>query len=201
MKKVVLGLLFITSQSWAAKYDIDASHTQVGFEVSHMMVSTVPGRFDKFEGSFELDEKSGKVTALSAKIDASSINTNSKDRDDHLRNADFFDVAKYPHIEFVGSDTTVGKGKGGKLKGKLTMHGKTEEVILDIKQKGPVVDPWGKNRIGFEAKTTIDRKKFGLTWNKVMEAGGVAVGNEVEIIIKGEAVNVPAAGAAKSAAK
>lgn len=81
------------------------------------------------------------------------------------------------------------------------MHGKTEEVILDVKQKGPVVDPWGKNRIGFEAKTTIDRKKFGLTWNKVMEAGGVAVGNEVEIIIKGEAVNVPAAGAAKSAAK
>ncbi|MBX9767014.1 MAG: YceI family protein, partial [Bdellovibrionales bacterium] len=90
---------------------------------------------------------------------------------------------------------------GTKLKGKLTMHGKTEDVVLDVKHKGPVVDPWGKNRIGFEAKTTIDRKKFGLTWNKVMEAGGVAVGNEVEITIKGEAVNTPAAGDVKAGSK
>ncbi len=188
MKSVVLGCLLLSAPAWATKYDIDTTHTQVGFEVTHMMVSSVPGRFDKFEGSFEFDEKTGKITNLSAKIDAASVNTNNKDRDDHLRNPDFFDVAKFPTIEFVGNGSTASGGKPKTAKGKLTIHGKTEDVALELKHKGPVVDPWGKTRVGFEAKTTIDRKKFGLTWNKALDKGGLAVGNEVEIIIKGEAV-------------
>jgi polyisoprenoid-binding protein YceI len=192
MRIFTIGLLLVATQSWAAKYEIDPTHTQVGFEVSHMMVSSVPGRFDKFEGSFDFDEKSGKLTGLTAKIDTASINTNNKDRDDHLRNPEFFDVKKFPTIEFTEVDSTVTGGKPVKAKGKLTIHGKTEEVTLDLKHRGPVVDPWGKTRLGFEAKTTVDRKKFGLVWNKNLDAGGVALGDTVDILIKGEATQAGA---------
>jgi polyisoprenoid-binding protein YceI len=178
----------ISTPAWAAKFQIDPAHTNITFKVPHMVISKVKGRFDKFEGSFEFDEKSQKLDLVSVKIQADSINTNQADRDKHLKSPDFLDVAKFPSIEFKGTKVIYDAAKPKKVEGKITIHGVTKDVTLDVEYKGAVTDPMGIRRVGFEIETKLNRKDFGLVWNKALETGGVVVGDNIEIDIEGEAI-------------
>lgn len=159
-------------------YDVDAAHSKVGFEIPHLMISTVEGKFNKFEGKVDLNEKFEKSkVSLSAEI--ASIDTGVAKRDDHLRSADFFDAAKYPTMKFVSTEVK-GSPESFKLTGNLTIHGVTKKVTFDSKYNGSANDPYGNQKVGFAAKTKISRKEFGLKWNTVVEAGPV-VGDEVTL--------------------
>jgi polyisoprenoid-binding protein YceI len=185
---ILASVLIGISSSHADTYELDPAHTSIGFTIRHLVISKVKGRFDKFSGTVELDAKSKPtVTAASATIETASINTAIEKRDNHLRSADFFDAEKFPHITFVGKKVAQ-QGDKSVVTGTLTMHGVSKEIALPFTVNGPITDPWGKSRIGIEAKTTLNRKDFGLTWNQVLETGGLAVGEEVEIEIQAEAV-------------
>lgn len=191
MMKRVFGLMAaiaVTMQAQAADvYDIDASHTHIGFSVRHMVVSSTKGAFNTFSGSFEVDGADATTLKASAKIDTKSIDTKNKDRDDHLRGADFFDAEKFPEITFA--TTKVEKsGDGYILHGDLTMKGVTKAIALPIEVSGPVKNPWGKTVMGFEGTAKINRKDWGLSWNKVLDNGGVAVGDEVKLEISVEGI-------------
>ncbi len=173
--------------SFAESYMIDPSHTEVGFTVTHMVISDVRGQFNSFSGSFDFDSKNGKLEKVEAKIETSSIDTNEEKRDKHLRSADFFDVEKFPQMIFKSDKVEYQNAKPTKIHGTLTLHGKTNPVVLEVHHRGPIQDPWGMTRIGFEAKTQIKRKDYDMTWNKQMDKGGLVVGEEVEIQIRGEA--------------
>ncbi len=181
-------LLMFTSSAFAAKYKLDIGHGEVGFKIKHLGISTVKGKFKDFGGTFDWDEKAGKLTNLKATIKAASIDTNEPKRDDHLRSPDFFDVAKFPTIEFVSKKVDTSANKPTKIVGDLTMHGVTKEVALDVQYAGSTKDPWGNEHLGFEASGKLNRKDFGLAWNKALETGGLLVGEEVTIEIAGEAV-------------
>jgi len=170
--------------SFADPFVLDESHSKVGFSVTHMMISSVDGSFKSYEADIDFDPTKKVFNKLSATIDAASIDTANQKRDDHLRNEDFFDVAKYPNITFVMDKYEQTSDKKGKIYGKLTMHGITKAVVLDSDIKGIIVDPWGNTRLGFELSGDVNRKDFGLNWNKSLDAGGVVVGDDVEIDIK-----------------
>ncbi len=172
---------FATS-SQAAKWKVDASHTHVGFSVTHLFTS-VHGRFDGFEGEIEFDPENPEATVVRGTIDARTVNTNRAKRDKHLRSADFFDVEKYPTLRFESTGVSDVSGGRGKLSGNLTIHGVTRPVVLDVRYLGQGSDPWGNVRAGFKASLTISRKDYGLNWNELLETGGLLVGDEVEIQI------------------
>lgn len=173
--------------AFAADYDLDSSHSSAQFSVRHMMVSTVRGQFDKVSGTVSFDEKDLAKAKISVTIDASSIDTREPKRDDHLRSPDFFDVKQFPTVTFVS--TKVAKGPGGKylVTGDLTMRGVTRPVTLTADAPtAPVKSPWGKSVRGVYATGKLNRKDFGLNWNKALEAGGVLVGDEVQLVIDAE---------------
>ena len=184
--------LALPAFAFATTWNIDPDHSNVGFKVRHLMVSNVRGSFEKLNGSVDINDKDITKSKVSVTIDTASINSNVQKRDEHLRSADFFDVAKFPTMTFVSKK--VAKAGKDKLKvtGDLTLHGITKEVVLDV--DGPSKeskDPWGNMRSGAVASTKINRKDFGLVWNAALETGGVAVGEEVTIsleieIIKGK---------------
>lgn len=183
---IALALPVVAS---ASTWSIDPDHSNVGFKVRHLMVSNVKGNFEKFSGSVDLNDKDITKSKVEVSIDTNSINTNVQKRDDHLRSADFFDVAKYPAMTFVSKK--VAKAGKDKLKvtGDLTLHGVTRQVVLDV--EGPSKeskDPWGNIRKGATATTKINRKDFGLVWNTALETGGVAVGEEVTITLEIEMI-------------
>ena len=186
---IALALLLFTlpSAGHAKDYAVDASHTNVLFHVRHLFTK-VTGRFDKFEGTIAFDPAKPEATKVSGSVDATSINTNNEKRDTHLRSKDFFDVEKFPKITFVSTSLSEfdAAKKSGKLNGNLTIHGVEKPVVLHVEFLGEGSDPWGNAKGGFSGKTTIDRKDFGLTWNETLEAGGVLVGDEVEIEISVE---------------
>ncbi len=166
----------------ATPYVIDQVHSEVGFKVKHLMVSNVRGRFSKFEGMLDLNDKDVTKSKVNVSIDVSSVNTGNEKRDGHLKTADFFDAAKHPTIRF--ESTQVRRAGKDKLKvtGNLTIRGTTKSVVLVV--EGPtqaVKDPWGNTKRGVSASTTISRKAFGLKWNKLTEAGGFVVGDKVTI--------------------
>lgn len=173
---------------WAAPYKLDESHTQVGFKIKHLVISTVSGRFNKFTGSFDFDPTKGEIKDLKVEIEASSIDTNEPDRDKHLKSVDFFDVEKYPKLTFVSTKTVTKKGLPTQLEGTLTIHGIKKNVTLELDYKGATTDPWGNERIAFEASTKVNRKDFELKWNKSLDKGGVMIADEVKILIEGEAL-------------
>jgi len=173
----------------ASNWTIDPEHSNVAFKVRHLMVSNVRGNFEKFAGTVELNDKDITRSRVEVSIDTNSINTNVQKRDAHLRSADFFDVARYPAMTFVS--TRVAKAGGDKLKvtGNLTLHGITKEVTLDVEgPTGESKDPWGNIRKGATATTRINRKDFGLTWNKALETGGVVVGDDIAITLEIEMI-------------
>ena len=178
-------------QTWK----IDASHSGAHFSVRHMVVSKVRGRFSKFEGEIAFDEARPEQSKVAVVIDASSIDTGVAQRDDHLRSADFFDVAKFPTVTFTS--TKIEKSYHGyKVHGDLTLHGIKREVVLDAELLGIGKDPWGNRRVGLSAKAVLDRKDYGLNWNQLLEAGGVLVGDRVDIELEVQAVKAAAVQAA-----
>lgn len=185
------AILVLPAIGQASAWKIDPDHSNVGFKVRHMMVSNVKGVFHKFSGTVKLDEKDITNSSVSATIDTASIDTGVGMRDKDLRSDHFLDVAKYPAMTFVSTSVAKSGAEGLKVTGNLTLHGVTRQVVLDV--EGPsqeVRDPKGTLRRGASASTRIDRKDFGLTWNKVMEAGGVLVGDEVVISIEVEMVKL-----------
>ena len=181
-----LALALAFSPANAGQHVIDPAHTNVGFSVKHMVIANVQGKFDKFEGGFFLDGK-GELANVTASIDAASINTAIKDRDDHLRSPDFLDVATYPKLTFVSKKVTR-KGNNYAILGDLTVRGVTKPVTLNAELLGTVKDPWGKMRAGFHAETVINRKEFGANFHKVLEAGGLVVDDMVKIVLDVEGV-------------
>ena len=181
LAKSAAVLLLLSTALLGAPYQVDASHSDVSFKIRHLMISNVKGNFNEFSGTFDLEK--GQLSSLNGTIKTASIDTGNAKRDDHLRNADFFDAKKYPSITFK-----LLEHKGDIVIGELTIKGVTKKVELEIEMGGEVDDPWGKHRAGFSLSGKINRKDFGLTWNKVLEAGGVAVGDKVKLSLELEGV-------------
>jgi len=188
MKKLVLSaatVFIMLSATAQTNWKLDASHSKLGFSVTHMMVSETEGKFKIYEGTVnsktEMDFTDAKIEFAA---DVNSINTDDEKRDGHLKSPDFFDAAKYPKITFKSTSMKpIGKSKTNYvLEGDLTMHGVTKKVKLTAVGASKVVkDPYGNFKNGFKVVGTINRKDFGLTWNAALEAGGVAVSEDVKL--------------------
>ncbi len=177
-------------------WNIDASHSNIDFFVRHMVISKVRGHFTKFNGVVELNEADLAQSKVTASIDASSIDTGTAQRDTHLKSADFFDVEKFPELKFHSTRIEKSGKNHYRVVGQLTMRGVTREVTLDVEATGTGIDPWGNQRMGFVAKTSLNRTDFGLTWNQMLEAGGVLVSEEINIELDIQAVKAAATKAA-----
>lgn len=165
-------------------WTIDPAHSAAEFKVKHMMISNVKGQFSKLTGTLSLDPADITRSSVTATIDATSINTREPQRDAHLKSADFFDVEKFPTLEFKSTRVTRTGDDELKVEGELTIHGVTKNVTFAV--EGPSAankDPWGNQRIGLTATTKINRKDYGLTWNAALETGGILVGEEVTITL------------------
>lgn len=170
----------------AETFNIDTSHSGVTFKIRHI-VTKFTGRFDKFEGTFDYEKGKPKTWKVEAAIDAAGINTKNEKRDGHLRSPDFFDVEKCPSITFKSTKISGVKGDKAKIHGDLTVHCVTKSVILDAELTGIENDLQGK-RAGITATTKLNRKDFGITWNKTLDSGGIVLGEEVEVILEIEGV-------------
>lgn len=168
-------------------YEFDPVHSSIGFGVRHMVITTVRGKFNKFEGRILYDPENITQSSVEVTIEAASIDTGIQKRDNHLRSADFFDVEKHPQITFK-SQRIEKTAEGFVAHGPLTMHGVTRDVAIPFTVAGPVKDAWGGLRIGAEANLAIDRRDWGLNWNQALEAGGVLVDNNVRIELNIQAV-------------
>jgi polyisoprenoid-binding protein YceI len=166
---------------------IDPAHSNVGFQVRHIFTN-VSGRFREFEGSLRFNEANPAASGVEVTIKAASIDTNVEQRDKDLRSPQFFEVEKYPTISFKSSSVQAHGEKKARIKGTLSMHGVSKDVVLDAEYLGKMKDPWGNVRYGFHAETTIDRRDFGLTWNETLEAGAVLVGEKVQIMLDVEGI-------------
>ena len=183
LKKLVLTSALLVSTLIAGNYNVDKSHSNMGFKVKHLMISNVSGSFNEFKGSFEYDEKTKKLVSLNGEIQVASINTDNEKRDAHLREPELFDAAKFPLITFK-----LTKVDGDDVYGDFTMKGVTKNIKLDFDNGGTIKDPWGNERAGFALSGKIDRTDFGITWNKVLEAGGLTVGNTIKLDIEIEGI-------------
>jgi polyisoprenoid-binding protein YceI len=168
-------------------YSIDKAHSELTFQVRHLLTK-VRGRFSDFSGTIEYDEENPERSQVNVEVQAASIDTNERDRDVHLRSADFFDVEKTPALTFRSTGIQRTSDGTFAVTGDLTIHGVTRSVSFDAFLLGKAKDPWGNERIAFEAETTINRKDFGLTWNAALETGGFLVGDEVTISVSVQAV-------------
>ncbi len=169
-------------------WQLDPTHSSAEFAVRHMMVATVKGVFKTLSARVDLDEAAWENSRIEAEIDAASIDTGVADRDTHLRSPDFFDVATHPKITFRSTAIEPASEDRGKVLGDLTIHGITKPVTLDVEYLGEVKDPWGNRRRGYAAETTLSRKDFGMTWNKVLDTGGVLVGDKIKVTLNLETV-------------
>jgi polyisoprenoid-binding protein YceI len=175
-------------------WQIDASHSHVGFSVKHMMIATVRGTFNAYSGTLELDAQDLTKSKIAGEIDVASIDTREAKRDEHLRSADFFDAANHPKILFQSTKIEHVDGNEYKVTGDITIRGVTKEIVLDAEYAGVHKDPWGGTRTGFTVTGSLNRKDFGLSWNAALETGGVLVGDKIKLELEVEAVQqVPAA--------
>jgi polyisoprenoid-binding protein YceI len=170
-----------TVQTLTGDYDIDASHSRIGFAAKHAMVATVRGQFAKYDADVHLDAENVANTRAKIVIDAASIETGNADRDAHLRSPDFLDLAAYPTITFESTSATQTGEDVYELVGDLTINGKTQPVTVTFELTGTSIDPWGNFRVGFEGKTTVNRRDWGLEWNVALDKGGVLVGEKVKL--------------------
>lgn len=180
MTKLKLGLTSILAAAslYAGTYNVDASHSNVGFKVKHMMITNVNGKFNEFSGTFEYDEKTNTLKALEGNVQVKSVDTQNEKRDGHLKVSDFFAADKYPTLTFK-----LDRVEGDYAYGKLTMRGVTKDVKLDFENNGVIKDPWGNTRVGIALSGKINRIDYGIKYNSVLEAGGVAVGETVKLNI------------------
>lgn len=169
-------------------WTIDNAHSHVQFSVRHMMISTVRGEFEDFQGEINFDQDNPENSTIDIKIDAASINTRETDRDNHLRSPDFLNVEEYPYLTFKSKRVEQTGDNEGRVIGDLTIRDVTNEVVLDVQYHGMAKSPWGTTSAGFSASTKINRKKWGLTWNQALETGGVLVGDDIKIDIEVEIV-------------
>ena len=185
---ISLAVFFAPINTLAANYKIDSAHTQIMFKVRHMGIGSVNGVFKNFEGTFEYDPDKVAASKASAKIKAASIDTQNEKRDTHLRDAEFLDVKKSEEMSFVSKSVKNVNGKNFIVEGDLTIRGVTKPVELAVEFGGAAKDPWGNERAAFSASTSINRKDFGLVWNKLLETGGLVVGEDVKITIEVEGI-------------
>jgi polyisoprenoid-binding protein YceI len=170
-------------------WNIDPVHSTAQFKVKHMMISNVKGEFATITGKLELNGSDINKSRVEASIDAGSINTREAQRDAHLKSADFLDVEKFPALTFKSTRISKISVDEISVEGDLSIHGVTRRAVFDVEgPSAPIKDPWGNTRIGISAKTTINRKDFGLTWNAALETGGIVVGEEVHITLDVEFV-------------
>jgi polyisoprenoid-binding protein YceI len=175
-------------------WQIDPSHSSIEFQVKHLMISKVKGRFSDFAGTLEAGED-GTLKA-SGTIQTASIDTHEPKRDEHLRSADFFEVERYPEISFASSEIAPTGGNGFRVGGELTIRGITKPVELTGSLEGTGRDPWGNDRVGLELRGEINRSDFGLTWNQALETGGVLVGDKIKFELELSALKPVATAAA-----
>lgn len=172
------------SATGTTTWTIDPAHSRVEFSVKHLMISSVRGRFGDVKGAIAVDPANPRATRVDIEIPTATIDTRSTDRDAHLRSPDFFDSERFPAIRFT-STRIDGDPRGDfKLVGDLTIRDVTREVVLDAEFEGENRDPWGNDRMAFEARGKVNRREYGLTWNQALEAGGVLVGDDIKLDIE-----------------
>lgn len=185
---ILAAALAVASPAVAVEdYAIDASHADVSFQVRHL-VSQVSGRFNAFEGSVRIDRERPEASSVEFTIQSESIDTSNEKRDEHLRSADFFDVASHPSITFKSTSMKAVGGERYEVTGDFTMHGVTKSITLPVEVLGEMKDPWGHQRIGFQISATINRKDYGISFNKVLDQGGLMLGEDVKVSVNLEAV-------------
>jgi polyisoprenoid-binding protein YceI len=171
-----------------ATWNVDPAHSTVGFSVRHLMITNVRGAFNDFEAQVTGDPAQPAGATVTATIRAASVDTGNEKRDEHLRAADFLDVATHPTITFESTKIEPAGPGMAKVTGNLTLHGVTKEIVLEVVGPTPVItDPWGNAKAGATVTTTLSRKDFGITWNKAMDGGGLVVGDEIQVTIELEA--------------
>jgi polyisoprenoid-binding protein YceI len=164
-----------------SKWILDPAHSSIDFSVKHMMIARVKGAFQAFEAEIEADPEDLTTAQIRFTIDASSVDTRNHDRDEHLRSADFFDVEKYPNLTFTATEI-ISKGEGEyEVTGDMTIRGVTRKETFSVNFEGTGKDPWGNEKAGFSGSGKINRSEYELTWNSVLETGGVLVGDEIKI--------------------
>ncbi|MCA9631129.1 MAG: YceI family protein [Myxococcales bacterium] len=183
----------MTLKTW----NIDTSHSSISFAVRHMVFAKVRGRFSSWRGELHLDTADLTRSEVEVSIDATSIDTGVADRDNHLRSPDFLDAEQFPELSFKSTRIEGAGDRTFRLHGELTIHGASRPVSLEVEYGGQAKDPWGNQRVAFAATTAIDRRDFGLSWNQVLEAGGVLVGEKIEIELEIQAVAAAASQAAQ----
>ena len=181
--KLSLASLAVSTALFAGNYNIDASHTNAGFTVKHMMITNVTGKFNDVSGTFEFDEKTKALKSINGEIVTASIDTANEKRDEHLKAPELFDATQFPKITFKST-----KIEKNRVHGELTMKGVTKAVTLDLETSDVIKDPWGKQRTGFSLNGKIKRSDFGISWNKALETGGVAVSDEVKLSVDIEGI-------------
>lgn len=169
-------------------WNIDTTHSTIGFSVRHMVVAKVRGRFAKFAGAAELEGTDLATARGQVTIEVASLDTGVGDRDGHLRSPDFFDAEGHPSITFVATKVEKGEGDAYRLHGDLTIRGTTRAQSFEVEFGGHTKDPWGNERIGLGARTSLSRKDFGLTWNQLLETGGAVVGDRIDVEVECELV-------------
>lgn len=167
----------------ATRWQIDPAHSNIEFGVRHLMISTVKGRFGEVAGTVTVDPDDPNSVGVDVTLKTASIDTRQEQRDAHLRSPDFFDAEKWPVVTFSGKRVEGNTDRKFRLFGDLTIRDVTREIVLDVTKEGEGTDPWGNLRTAFSAQTKLDRRDFGLTYNQVLEAGGVVVGDEIRISI------------------
>jgi len=177
-------------------YTVDKVHSEVLFTIKHLM-SRVTGKFQDFSASIQIDRAKPENSSVEVTIKTASINTSETKRDDHLRSPDFFDAAKYPEITFKSSKIAAKSKDAFEVAGTLTIRGVSKPVTLPVTFLGDLKDPWGNERSGFEVTTTLNRKDYGILWNKALDQGGFVLGDEVKVTINLEAVKQKQAADAK----
>lgn len=183
---VAAASLLISNIGLAGAWVFDDAHSAADFSIRHMMISNVKGQIGGLKGTIDIDDKDLSKSKVDVSLDVTTIDTRNGKRDEHLKSPDFFDVQKFPQMRFVGKKIEKA-GKGLKVTGDLTMKGVTKPTVLMVDgPTSPVKDPWGKMKRGFTAQATINRKDFGLTWNKALDGGGVVLGEDVKVAIEAE---------------
>jgi polyisoprenoid-binding protein YceI len=173
-------------------YAIDTAHSRIGFVARHAMVTKVRGSFNEFEGAGYFDAENPTNSSLELTIQAASIDTRNADRDGHLKGNDFFDMANYPEITFASTAVEQVDAENYRVTGDLTIKGITKPVTVDFEYSGAATDPFGNHRIGFEGKTVVNRKDWGVSWNAALEAGGVLVSEKVTLEFEVSAIRTDA---------
>ena len=200
LRKLFVAALLVAAVAVPAQaadtYNVDSHHSEVSFQVRHL-VTQVRGKFNEFEGTVQLDPAKLESSSVVFKVKPASIDTGVADRDKHLRSADFFDTEKFPEITFASkSIKATGKDQYA-VTGTFTMHGVSKEITLPVTFGGTIKDPWGNQRAGFSTETTLNRKDYGIVWNKALDNGGALLGDDVKVAINLEAVKAKEAAPAK----